>query len=174
MADYYLKYYQELKKYYSEIVVLAMMVLSLGVASCSKSGDDETSSKIQLNKGKLSGKWKFAEINARELSSGWTPIVGDIFLQLNDNGSSTLTGKGTYRFKYGDNYMNDIVLGEYYSWKVGYVNEKDGDGIIWLYYKNAKSEETFNGFYFKFNSHNEVIFREPSYFTKEYKLIRQN
>lgn len=164
-----------MKILYSTIKMLALTVAAMSLTACG--GDDDTVNESQNFKSKLSGTWKFSEINAQygtSISSGWTPIVGDLILQLNNNGSCTLRGEGTYRFQYGDNYMKDINLGNYYSWNVGSTNEKDADGIIWLYFKDRNGEETFDPFFFKFNSSNEVIMRQPVGLQNEFKLIRQN
>lgn len=138
-----------MKSIYSFFMMLALMVVALSFTACSSSGDDKESDS-QNYTSKFSGIWKFAEVNAQygtSISSGWTPVVGDLILQLNNSGSCTLRGKGTYRFHFGDNYMIDIKLGEYYSWSLGSTNEKDTDGIIWLYYKEKDGEETFDPFY---------------------------
>lgn len=164
-----------MKKYYSTIMMLVLMFAALSFTACG--GDDDKANESQDYTSKLSGTWKFSEINAQygsSLSTGWTPVVGDMFLQLNNNGSCTLRGKGTYKFKYGDNYMVDIKLGNYYSWKVGIDNGEDNDGIIWLYYKDDDGKEAFDPFFFKFNSNNEVIIRQPFGLLNEFKLTRQN
>lgn len=162
-----------MKRFYSTIVMLALLVGALIFTACG--GDDDKANETQDYTSKLSGTWKFSDINAQygsSISTGWTPVVGDLILQLNNNGSCTLRGKGTYKFKYGDNYMVDINLGNYYSWKVGIDSGQDTDGIIWLYYKDEDGKETFDPFYFKFNSNNEVIFRQPIGLQSEFKLIR--
>lgn len=162
-----------MKQFYSTIVMIALMVASLSFTACG--GDDDKVDDSQNNMSKLSGTWKFSEINAQygsSISSGWTPIVGDLILQLKSNGSCALKGKGTYKFQYGDNYMVDIKLGNYYSWKVGKDNGEDNDGIIWLYYKDTDGNETFDPFFFKFNSNNEVILRQPIGLQNEFKLTR--
>lgn len=163
-----------MKKVYSIFVLLAMIVVTLSFTACG--GDDDKVNESQNYASKFSDTWKFTEINAQygsSISSGWTPIEGDLILQLNNNGSCTLRGKGAYLFQYGENYMVDINLGDYYSWNVGLEKEKDTDGIIWLYYKDKDGKETFDPFYFKFNSNNNVTIRQPIGLQNEYKLIRQ-
>ena len=132
-----------MKNLFFSIMMLALMGAAMSFTACG--GDDDTVNESQNYASKFSGTWKFTEINAQygsSISSGWTPVVGDLILQLNNNGSCSLRGKGTYRFQFGDNYMKDINLGDYYSWNVGTTNDKDTDGIIWLYYKE-NGEETF-------------------------------
>ena len=163
-----------MKILYSTIMML-MVVTALSLTACG--GDDDIVNESHNYTSKFSGTWKFSEINAQygtSISSGWTPVIGDMFLQLNNNGSCTLRGKGTYRFQYGDNVMKDIILGDYNSWKLGSTNEKDVDGIMWLYYKDKDGKETFDPFFFKFHSNNEVIIREPMGLQNEFKLIRQS
>ena len=156
---------------------MLMAVAALSFTACGGDGDNDIVNESQNYTNKFSGTWKFSEVNAQygtSISSGWTPVVGDIILQLNNNGLCTLRGKGSYRFQYGDNIMKDITLGDYSSWKLGSTNEKDTDGIMWLYYKDKDGKETFDPFFFKFNSNNEVIIREPIGLLYEYKLIRQS
>lgn len=159
---------------YSAITMLALMVTALSFSGCG--GDDDKVNESHSYASKFSGTWNFSEINAQygtSISSGWTPVIGDIILHLNNNGSCTLKGKGTYRFQFGENHMVDIKLGDYYSWSVGSINEKDTDGIIWLYFKDKDGVETYDAFYFKFKSNNEVTIRQPLGLQNEYKLIRQ-
>lgn len=153
-------------------MMLIVMALPLIVACSSDDGDGNPTQTFADN---LPGTWKFTEINAQygtSIASGWTPIVGNIVLQISENGSCYLSGTGSYKYQYGDNYMKDISLGDYKTWKVGTINEEGFDCILWLYYKDKKGEETFDPYYLKFNSRNEIILRSPIGLLYEYKLRR--
>ena len=148
------------------------MVLLLMVA-CGR--DDGGGDPAQKYADQLPGTWKFSEINAQygtSIASGWTPIDGNIVLKINKDGTCSLSGTGCYEYQFGENYMVDIKLGNYKTWKVGTINEEGFDCILWLYYKNNKGEETFDPYYLKFNSNNEIILRYPMGLTNEYKLRR--
>lgn len=93
-------------------------------------------------------------------------------LKINKDGTCSLSGTGSYEYQFGENYMIDIKLGNYKTWKVGILNEEGFDSILWLYYKNNKGEETFDPYYLKFNSNNEIILRYPTGLMSEYKLRR--
>ena len=158
-------------KYWSMMMLMVMALPQM--VACS--GDDGGGDPSQTYADKLPGTWTFTEINAQygtSIASGWTPIVGNIVLQINKNGSCSLSGTGSYEFQYGDNYMIDISLGNYKTWNVGTTNENGFDCIIWLYYKNDKGEETFDPYFLKFNSNNEIVLRQPMGLTYEYKLRR--
>lgn len=158
-------------KYWSMMMLMVMALpLMMACGSDANGGDP-----AQTYADKLLGTWKFVEINAQygsSIASGWTPIVGNMVLQIDKNETCSLSGSGSYEYQFGEDYMIDIKLGDYKIWKVGTINEEGFDCILWLYYKNNKGEEKFDAYYLKFNSNNEIILRSPIGLMSEYKLRR--
>ena len=53
-----------------------------------------------------------------------------------------------------------------------YMRNEELQNNLSLYYKNDKGEETFDPYFLKFNSNNEIVLRQPIGLTYEYKLRR--
>ena len=148
-----------------------LMALPLMVSCSNDDGEDP----YEKYKEKLIGTWKYKEIKPRSALSKnreWNPVVGNLVLQINKDGSCSLSGAGSYKYEYDENKMTNLVIGDYKTWHVGTSGEDGFDCCIWLYYTNNKNKSSFDSFDVKFISNTEILLESPFSTDNDYKLCR--
>lgn len=147
---------------------MLILVGMMSFVSCS-SDDDDGGSKTKVSQQALVGKWK---LKSYVISTNVyyyndeIPVNGDLYLNLNKDGSCSITGHATYDLMTDDGIKvntGDILLSDYdvTTWTFG--DEYNYDAFIALhYYNNYQKMQDYIGFGVRLRSSNQIELHQSS------------